>query len=185
MYRILLIFTLFITFQSFTGYGKIGDPIDSYQGVNVYYNGRDFKNISGRNMTLDGYNLGLKFQCVEFVKRFYYKVYGHKMPDSYGHAKDFFDQDIEGYSGFNEERGLMQYKNVGYEPPQEGDILVYGPRPGNPFGHIAIVMEVTDDSVVLIQQNHGTKTRQKLKLVNYAGIYTVADYDIFGWLRMP
>ena len=47
-------------------------------------------NVSGRNVTVDGYNLGLKYQCVEFVKRYYYKHYRHKMPNSYGNAKDFF-----------------------------------------------------------------------------------------------
>ncbi|HAW05230.1 MAG TPA: hypothetical protein DCW83_11120, partial [Saprospirales bacterium] len=56
---------------------------------------------------------------------------------------------------------------------------------GNPFGHIGIITEVGDDFVELIQQNIGTKTRQKLKLVKYAGIYTIADYDILGWLRTP
>ena len=59
---------------------EVGTIIDSYNGVNIYYNGNNFKNVLGRNVSEDGYNLGLKYQCVEFVKRYYYKRYGHKMP---------------------------------------------------------------------------------------------------------
>ena len=67
--------------------------------------------------------------------------------------------------------------------PQEGDILVYGRSPNNPFGHTGIICEVGKNHIVLIQQNYGSKTRQKLNLVEFEGIYTVADYDVLGWLR--
>ena len=72
---------------------EVGSEIDNYNGIPVYYNGY-FTNTFGRNTTDEGYNLGLKWQCIEFVKRYYYEVYDHKMPDSYGHAKDYFE-----YSG--------------------------------------------------------------------------------------
>lgn len=72
---------------------EVGQKLDSLNGVYVYYNG-GVNNITERNKTADGYNLGLKYQCVEFVKRYYYERFNHKMPDAYGHAKDFFDQTI-------------------------------------------------------------------------------------------
>lgn len=68
---------------------KIGMVVDEFNGVKVYYNG-SISNVSGRNVAKDGYSLGLKYQCVEFIKRYYYERFNHKMPDSYGHAKDFF-----------------------------------------------------------------------------------------------
>lgn len=44
----------------------------------------------------DGYNVGLRYQCVEFVKRYYsLEHYAHRMPNSYGHAKDLFDPRVE------------------------------------------------------------------------------------------
>ena len=64
----------------------VGEKIDSLNGVYVYYNG-GVGNVDGRELTQDGYNLGLKYQCVEFVKRYYYEELNHKMPDSYGNAK--------------------------------------------------------------------------------------------------
>ncbi|MFA0963395.1 hypothetical protein AB9P05_16445 [Roseivirga sp. BDSF3-8] len=51
--------------------------------------------VSGRNLTPDGYNLGLKYQCGEFMKRYYYLHLNHKMPDSYGHARDFFNPSLK------------------------------------------------------------------------------------------
>ena len=87
---------LVFTFFSFTTFNpERGHIIDEYNGVPIYYNGKDFTNVSGRNLTHDGYNLGLKYQCVEFVKRYYYHKYDHRMPYTYGHAKDFFDQSLD------------------------------------------------------------------------------------------
>ncbi|MCR5077115.1 MAG: CHAP domain-containing protein, partial [Prevotella sp.] len=47
-----------------------GVAVDSLDGVYVYYNG-GVSQSSGRN-TIDGYNVGIRYQCVEFVKRYYY-----------------------------------------------------------------------------------------------------------------
>ncbi len=180
-----LFLALCICFLSSTNFNIYrGEVLDSYNGVPVYYNGENYTNVSGRNISSDGYNLGLKYQCVEFVKRYYYEYYNHKMPNSYGHAKDFFDKSLNDKE-FNQERGLLQFRNVRTHRPLAGDIIIYDSDSGNPFGHVGIITEVGDDFVELIQQNIGTKTRQKLKLVKYAGIYTIADYDILGWLRAP
>lgn len=185
--KILILLTLIVSILS-VGFSpvenRVGDVIDEVWGVPVYFNGK-VSNVSGRHMTSDGYNLGLKYQCVEFVKRFYYEIYNHRMPNSYGHAKEFFDMNLPNGTGFNAKRGLQQYKNVGKERPQAGDILVYGPQKDNRFGHVGIIAEVHDAYIILAQQNYGRKTRQKLMLKEYMGIYTVVDYDIRGWLRMP
>lgn len=158
-----------------------GEIIDEFNGIPVYYNGK-ITNVFGRNIAQGGYNLGLKYQCVEFVKRYYYYALDHRMPDSYGHAKDFFDESIYD-KGYNEERALMQYRNTREEPPKVNDILVYGASQENPFGHVGIVTSVRPDEIEIIQQNWGQKSRQTIQLVNYEGIYTVADYDVVGWLR--
>ena len=68
----------------------VGEQLDELNGVAIYYNG-GVNTVQGRNLSQDGYNLGLRYQCVEFVKRYYFERHGHRMPDTYGHAKDFFD----------------------------------------------------------------------------------------------
>jgi len=183
LFRLLLLFSVIVVGFSFNGpYTNVGTQIDSYNGVAVYFNGKDFTNVVGRSMTKDGYNLGLKYQCVEFVKRYYYEVYGHKMPDAFGHAKDLFDKSL-GDKAFNRKRGLMQYRNVREYKPQVDDLLVYDGYPGNKFGHVAIISKVTDDEIEIVQQNMGTRTRIKIPLVNFYQYWTIADYNILGWLR--
>lgn len=157
--------------------------MDIYNGVPVFFNGK-INDTHGRHTTPDGYNLGLKWQCVEYVKRYYFQVYGHKMPDSYGHAKDLFDNTLEDVA-FNKKRALLQFRNVRYEKPQVGDMLVYDGTSQNPYGHTGIISRVTDTEVELMQQNYGKKSRDTLTLSVYNGIYTIADYEILGWLRMP
>lgn len=101
------------TFQRHSNSGfYIGQQIDSFNGVAVLFNGK-VSNVSSRNTTADGYNLGLKYQCVEFVKRYYYQQLNHKMPDSYGHAKDFFNKSLSDGQK-NRQRNLTQYTNPGH-----------------------------------------------------------------------
>lgn len=186
MYIILItcILASFLGLTSMTNENpKIGEIIDDLNGVTIRYNG-SWTNVAGRNVTPDGYNLGLKWQCVEFVKRYYYEYYGHKMPDSYGHAKDFFDRRLDDI-GFNRSRGMMQYRNIRNTRPQINDILVYDAGHQNPYGHVAIISDVGSDYLEMIQQNVGKNSRQTLQLIEYQGIYTIADFDILGWLRLP
>ncbi len=159
---------------------KVGTVLDQLDGIGVYFNG-PITNVIGRNVTADGYNLGLKYQCVEFVKRYYYERYGHKMPDSYGHAKDFYDTSIKGH-GFNRKRGLFQHPNGGAMIPKHGDLVVFGPSHLNPFGHVAIISKVTDSSVEMVQQNVAKNTRATYRLQSYNSYYNIAEPDILGWL---
>ena len=85
---------------------RVGQEIDRLNGVAVFYNG-GVSHSSGRNLAPDGYNLGLKHQCVEFVKRYYYEHLNHKMPDAYGHAKQFFDTALPD-DARNPQRDLVQ-----------------------------------------------------------------------------
>ncbi len=156
--------------------------IDSYKGVDVYYNGKT-SNVYGRNTTKDGYNIGLKYQCVEFVKRFYYEHYNHKMPNSYGHAKEFFDYSIPD-GGFNTSRGLKQFKNNSAYQPSKGAIIVFGSASFNQYGHVAIISDVGSDFVEIIQQNPGpnNRSRGEYKLTNQGGKWKIHDNHIVGWL---
>jgi len=161
---------------------KTGKVIDKYRGVSVYYNG-SVSNVKGRNVTSDGYNLGLRYQCVEFIKRFYFEYFKHKMPDSYGHAKDFFDFSVND-GGFNKKRGLIQYRNGSIAKPKETDIVVFGPTSFNQFGHIAIISQVGSNFIEIIQQNPGANnpSRMKYSLHKTEGGWYIEDSFIRGWL---
>ena len=160
----------------------IGKVLDSYKGVDVFYNGGDYSQNHGKNYSKDGssYYYGYKWQCVEYIKRFYYEVKGHKMPDVYGNAKDFFDANVE-HGTLNEKRGLIQYKNGEDEKPKIDDILIFT---DTTFGHIVIVSEVGDNYIEIIQQNMGDSSRDRFELEYKEGKYFVGGKRIpAGWLR--
>lgn len=162
---------------------KTGQAIDSLNGVYVYYNG-SVGNVSGRNLTADNYNLGQKYQCVEFVKRYYYKHLNHKMPNSYGHAKDFFNPELaDGQK--NRARNLIQYQNPGQTKPKVDDLLIFKETFFNKYGHVAIVSKITGKKIEIIQQNPGpySKSRDTFKLDTKNGKWYIKNRRISGWLR--
>ena len=162
---------------------NFGTPIDSLNGVKVYYNG-SIKHVSGRSLSPDQYNFGLKYQCVEFVKRYYYEHLNHKMPDTYGHAKDYFIPNLAD-GAFNSQRALTQYRNPSQTQPQVNDLLVYAPTLFNPYGHVAIVAGVGPNAIEIIQQNPGRwgRSRQQYLLSQENGQWQIHKKRIVGWLR--
>jgi surface antigen len=158
-----------------------GTPLDSLNGVIVYHNG-SMSNVSGRNV-VDGYNVGLRYQCVEFVKRYYLEHYGHRMPNSYGHAKDFFDARVKD-GALSVDRGLLQFTNPSASKPAVGDLLILDGWRGNAYGHVAIVSAVEDRELEVVQQNTGN-TRGNYYLHLMDGKWRVESDRVLGWLRMP
>ncbi|WP_233896945.1 CHAP domain-containing protein [Tenacibaculum piscium] len=161
-----------------------GDKIDSLHGVVVYYNGQ-VGTVKGRNRAKDGYNIGLKYQCVEFVKRYYYEYLHHKMPNSYGHAKDFFNKKIKD-GNLNKARNLIQFTNASRSKPKVNDLLVYGGTIYNKYGHVSIVSKVNDGKIEIIQQNPGVlgKSRVAFGLKKENNRWKIKNNQILGWLRM-
>ncbi len=163
----------------------VGEPLDSFNGVTVYYNGA-VGHVSERNLAKDGYNIGVKYQCVEFVKRYYYERFGHKMPVDHGNAKDYFDAAIPNGS-LNAKRGLTQFKNGEGDLPAEEDLVVFGPWVFNRFGHVAIVSKVRPDYIEVVQQNPGPfgHSREQYKILRKEGTSSVDHPRLLGWLRRP
>ena len=159
----------------------IGVKLDEFQGVAVYANGVDYLQSHGRNYSKDGYYYGKKWQCVEFIKRYYYDKLNHKFPDLYGHAKDFWDL-TAAHGKYNKKRDLTQYYNDNNEKPKVGDLMCF---PFSGYGHVAIVSKVTDSSIEVIQQNIKGKTRDNYLLIFKDGKYSMTNgaKKPIGWLR--
>ncbi len=162
---------------------QIGEPIDSLNNVYVYYNG-GISNVQERNLTVEGYNLGLKYQCVEFVKRYYYEYLNHKMYDTFGNAKDFYDKNLRD-NQLNKRRGLTQYSNPSLTKPRINDLLVFNGSLFNKYGHVAIISNLMGSEIEIIQQNPGpfTKSRKTYDLILVNGKWQINSKRILGWLR--
>ncbi|WP_353778417.1 CHAP domain-containing protein [Winogradskyella sp. 3972H.M.0a.05] len=160
---------------------NVGDTLDVHNDVYVIYN-ESVSNTSGRNLSADGYNLGLKWQCVEFVKRYYYEHLNHKMPNSYGHAKDFFNANVAD-GNINSERNLLQFTNGSSSKPEPDDLIIFGGNIFNSYGHVAIVSKVNKDDIEIVQQNVGNRSRDDIDLEFKNGKWYLDDSEILGWLR--
>lgn len=160
----------------------IGVRLDEYRGVAVYSNGLIYSRSHGKHYGRNGYYYGQKWQCVEFIKRFFHQAHQHEMPDVWGHAKDFFDESVPP-GGLNTARGLRQFRNGGNVYPKTGDLVVFT---NGGFGHVAIICQVTTNEVEIIQQNVLGHPRQKLPLKWTPASFAVGDsYRPAGWLRVP
>lgn len=163
---------------------KEGDIIDSLNGVYVYFNDDGDGLPAKRNLAPDGYNIGLQWQCVEFVKRYYYQYLQHEMPDSYGNAVDFFDKELADGS-ISTKRNLLQYSNPSTTKPQVNDLIVFDGTLMNRYGHVAIISKVYENKIEIVQQNAGSSnsSRGEMKLQYADGKWYIVSGQLLGWLR--
>jgi surface antigen len=158
---------------------KVGDSVDAFNGVIVYNNGMDYPKSYGKHYSKDSFYYGKKWQCVEYIKRYYYDHLHFSMPDGMGNAKDFYDPQVNN-GRLNKRRGLVQFRNDSISRPAVNDILVFGGK----YGHVAIVTKVNDNEIEVIQQNIYMTPREKFPLKQVNGIYSVGERKKpNGWLR--
>lgn len=119
------------------GLASCGTPLVSWNGTTAYSNGQSTG--TGSSCAGSG-SYGLQYQCVELVMRHFKTTWGLRW---YGNAKDLLN---------NAPVATVDvYKNGdAAHPPVPGDMIVFG---GGPYGHVALVTEVTDTSVKIIEQN--------------------------------
>lgn len=161
---------------------EVGEVVDTYNSVKVYYNG-GVSNSEGRNISKDGYNIGMKYQCVEFVKRYYYEHLNHIMPDTYGNAVDFYDKSLKD-DNVNLKRDLVQFSNPSNIKPKEDDILIFDKNIFNRYGHVAIICKVEDSLIEIIQQNPGpfAHSREIIKISKQNKLWLIENKRILGRL---
>jgi surface antigen len=160
-------------------YDKKGNEIiDTFNNVPVYLH----QGKNSRHKALDGYNYGLEWQCVEFVKRYYYDHLNHKMPNTFGHAKNFYIRVLKDGQK-NTARNLTQYANKSKSQPRVNDLLIMDGHTFNKYGHVAIVSKVSDKEIEIVQQNVGRMSRATFKLIHKNGVWEIENHLLLGWLR--
>ncbi len=162
----------------------VGQVLDSLNGVYVYYNG-SLDNIEEESVSKDGYKLGLKHHSEEFIKRYYYENYKHKMPNVAGNPEEFFDAKIID-GELNPKRDLLQFTNPSFSLPAVGDILILKKNKDFLNGHVAIVSNVYDGALEVIQQNPGPfkSSRALFGYGDFGNKYKIDNNDVLGWLRI-
>jgi surface antigen len=168
---IITIFLLSICLSTFVQAADYGQNIGSFWGITAYSNGQYTGTGNG------------KYQCVEYVKRFY---------------DTLTDIDVSKWTGnastYDNKPGLTFYSNGSYFIPQPGDILVFS---GGNYGHVAIVMSFSTSTgqLQMIHQNWSKDTAYKTITAQlrweykstifylYVTIPAMGSYTCKGWSR--
>jgi hypothetical protein len=157
-----------------------GTLVGTFNGVDAYCN-RNSTYRSNQDNFHNGVLMGKKWLCSEYVRRYYFQIYGYFIDTSYdGYATSFYEL-------ASEVGGLAAYPNGGSVAPQVGDIIcaftVYSYQ-----SHVAIIREVGPNNIIVIQQNWNNSPLDNNERISRDG-NTVAPfnltYPIIGWLRIP
>jgi hypothetical protein len=139
---------------------------------------------------LNGTFTGIKWQCVEFARRWLLVEHGAVFEDVKT-ASDLWSE-VQALTRISDRTQipLDNYLNGASEPPQAGDLLIYA-KEYLDTGHVAVVTEVelNNGSLELAEQNFlnqkwpGNYARQ-VGLVQRGGRHWVLDAYVLGWKRM-
>ncbi|MDW4350770.1 SH3 domain-containing protein [Staphylococcus saprophyticus] len=99
------------------------------------------KSTEGKQYDEDGY---AAYQCFDYANTGWKKLYGHTLKGE-GAA------DIPNKNNFKGEATVHQ--NTPSFLAQPGDLVVFGPKYGGGYGHVAWVIEATLDYIVVLEQN--------------------------------
>lgn len=175
-----------------------GTPLGQFNGVWNYSDDLATMPSPQPANYIDGHYMGLEWECVEYVRRYYYSTYQMDLYYLGG------GMDAHQFYGNAANMHLAAYANGGPAAPQVGDILCFGETtPGN-LGHVAIIrlVDQVNSALHVIQQNvkngasspygYGTDDDWVFPYTTSGGHYTVdassaqrlgSDYYCQGWLR--
>jgi hypothetical protein len=160
---------MYLTASSF---GALQGVLD---GVSLYYNPNGY--VGTVYYYYNGINTGLKWQCVEFVNRYYLAVYNMNIRISGTNANQYY--------GTASQRGLVAYPNGGSTAPRVGDLFCMAGGSGG-YGHVAIIMEVASNYIKVGQQNGGGNAPIGYSFSKSGNTVTGwSGYTVQGWLRRP
>ena len=158
----------------------------SMRGVEAYSNCQSSCVIYDSNHW-EGTYTGIKWQCVEYARRWLLINKGATYGDV-DIAADIWNKinhltDISTGSLLQ----LESYNNGSKQPPRVGDLLVYS-REFNDTGHVAIVMDADYENGVIkvAEQNYNNQPwpdeySRKIGLVMREGNYWLQDKYLLGW----
>jgi glutathionylspermidine amidase/synthetase len=154
----------------------------------------DLPNRQAYRSYVDGVFMGYKWQCVELARRWLYINKGYVF-DDIAMAYDIFRLRFVTVIADNSKLPLKSFANGAKRHPEPGCLLIW--NEGGEFdvtGHVAIVTEVFDDRIRVIEQNVEDKiwpeghswSRELAVTLGEDGSYwidcTFEDAGIMGWV---
>ncbi|CAF0794273.1 unnamed protein product [Didymodactylos carnosus] len=168
------------------------NAIIGYASTNVeaYSNGNDIF-ISFQYNYLYGVFMGMKWQCVEYARRWVFKRKGCVF-DSIDQAADMWTQ-LDNVQRVIDKKyfPLKKYPNGSPDPPKNESLLIYK-RSGVDMlsGHVSVIVDVLPGFIQVAEENYdpyywsGNYSRQIPYVFINESYYIEDDYPIFGWMSI-
>jgi hypothetical protein len=167
-----------------------GEVLGVAAGVVVAYSNCNPGCLRLQPNTWGGTYTGIEWQCVEFVRRWLIQTRGVTYGDV-DVAADIWGR-ITAVRGLSDgiEIPLVAHPNGDPEPPQVGDLLVYG-REYRGTGHVAVITRVDVEGrfVEVAEQNFLNQEwpdgyARRIDLVKEHGRFWILDPYLIGWKRI-
>lgn len=169
----------------------------SYSNCNDSYSSDESNYISVLTATGDSISVytGMKWQCVEFARRFLIERRGVYFASVDG-ATDIFALMYVSSVVNSSKYSFSSRRNGGTKiSPAVGDLIIYPVQNGMPFGHVAVVVEVDvgEGSLHIAEQNWDSKKwvyngySRILKFhVSPSRLVSITDspYSVVGWKQL-
>jgi glutathionylspermidine synthase len=176
------------------GCGAFGQVLGHAPGnIPVYSNGNDY-HFSGERNVVDGVVTGIKFQCVEFARRWTLQRKGLLLRDLPWAAHVYSMKEMAD-AETGEPVAVTAVPNCNEFKPEADTLLIYPSTEDFPPGHIAAIVEVTEDKVRIADQNNhfklwsdGQYWSEELSLTQENGKWIVKDSRgrvPLGWVTFP
>ena len=156
--------------------------IKGHYGVAIYDNPTEVEyqnpyHMGKKGSRYEGMRYGIKYECVEYARRYYMHVFGVTFKDV-DNAIDLFQlstmKDIE----TNKRIPVKSIRNTSYELPEPGDLIIW--KADGPYeitGHVAVAVRVISPTTVQVAEQNGP-TANGLRNVH------IHHPRIIGWLRI-
>ena len=170
-----------VPFSEVEGIASSNVPAYSNKYTGYYRGGRHY---------LHGIFTGYQWQCVEFARRWLLMRKSCTFRDIPCACNIWGDvPHIERVTDGQSFR-LHAVPNGSPQPPKKDSLLIYRRNHKMPYGHVAIITEVTSDAVYIAEQNNlyhywpgNYARREPLRYEN--GLYYIEDEDpIYGWMEI-
>jgi glutathionylspermidine amidase/synthetase len=154
------------------------------QGVIAFSN----ENSNHQPNYYNGIYTGLKYECVEFVRRWLIIIYGITF-ESVDHAKDIYD--LNHFSNILSNKIPIKKCINGLNNISFGNLVIWTNQGEfKEHGHVAVVVKIKDNKVYIAEQNTTNKSWNKKKysrklLINNNTLVDreYPDTKIIGWVN--
>jgi glutathionylspermidine amidase/synthetase len=157
--------------------------------VAAYSNGND-SYYSNESSYLYGIYMGLKWQCVEYARRWTF-LRKSSLFESVQGADDMWNQ-LKYVQRVTDKQKfpLIRHSNGSPNPPINGSYLIYPIQNDMPFGHVAVIVQVLPNAIRIAEQNFyfhhwSHHYARQIPVVFKNSLYYIEDkYAVYGWMEI-